>query len=130
PKPGAKYVVEGEARDSTSYASAKLFGERLGKCYAAARDLEIVAVRIGWVRPGDNRAQDIPPRREAWVRLMWLANRDYCRRMDCCLTAPLPAAFVVVNGMSNNTGMAWDLDGTRRAIGFEALDDVMRPPGQ
>jgi uronate dehydrogenase len=126
PRPGARYVVRGEQRDSTPYAAAKLFGERLGKCYAESRDLEVVAVRIGWVRPDENRAGDIPPEREAWFRLMWLSNRDYCRLMECCLTASLPAPFVVVNGMSNNTGMAWDLDGTRRTVGYEPLDDVTR----
>jgi uronate dehydrogenase len=129
PRPGARYVVGGEQRDSTPYASAKLFGERLGKCLAEVHGLEVVAVRIGWVRPGDNRAEDIPPEREAWFRLMWLSNRDYCRLMDCCLTAALPAPFVVVNGMSNNTGMPWDIDGTRRTVGYEALDDVTRRDG-
>src|SRR5207253_4112615 len=70
PRPGCRYVVGGEQRDSTPYGSSKLFGERLGKCYAEARGLEVVAVRIGWVRPGDNRPQDVPPERDAWFRLM------------------------------------------------------------
>jgi uronate dehydrogenase len=126
PLPGARYVVEGEARDSTPYASAKLFGERLGKCLAESHGLEVLAVRLGWVRPGDNRAEDIPPDREDWFRLMWLSNRDYCQLMERCLLADLPERFAIVHGMSANTGMRWDLQSTRRLLGYDPADDVTR----
>ena len=53
PRPGTRYVADGEARDSTPYGSAKLFGERLGRCCADADGLSVLAVRIGWVRPGE-----------------------------------------------------------------------------
>jgi uronate dehydrogenase len=127
PRPGARYSVEGEARDSTPYASAKLFGERLSRCYADAHGLSVLAIRFGWVRPGDNRPQDIPASREAWFRLMWLSNRDYCHLMDCCLHADPALRFVLLNGMSANTGMRWDLESTRRLVGYHPLDDVTRP---
>jgi uronate dehydrogenase len=127
PRPGARYVVRDELRDSTPYGSAKLFGERLGKCFAEAHGLEVVAVRIGWVQPGENRPQDIPPERGDWFRLMWLSNCDYCHLMERCIIAELPERFVVVNGMSNNTGMRWDLEETRRILGYQPRDDVTRP---
>jgi uronate dehydrogenase len=126
PRPGARYVVEGQTRDSSAYGSAKLFGERLGKVYADARGLSVLAVRIGWVRPGANRPQDIPAEREAWFRLMWLSNRDYCQLMEKCLLADPALPFVVLNGMSANTGMRWDLEATRRLVGYEPQDDVSR----
>ena len=126
PWPGTHYTVDGQARDSTAYASAKLFGERLGKCYADAHGLSVIAVRIGWVRPGDNRAGDIPPERGPWFRLMWLSNHDYSQLMEQCIVADLAARFVVVNGMSANTGMRWDIDHTRRLFGYEPQDDVTR----
>jgi nucleoside-diphosphate-sugar epimerase len=129
PLPGARYVVDGEARDSTPYAAAKLFGERLGRCLAEAKGLEVVAVRLGWVRPGDNRAEDVPAGRGDWFHLMWLSNRDYCHLMERCMTAYLNEPFVIVHGMSNNTGTRWDLDGTRALIGYEPQDDVTRVPG-
>ncbi len=130
PLPGTRYTVDGEARDSTAYAAAKLFGERLGKCLAEAQGLEVIAVRIGWVRPGDNRPGDIPPERGSWFQLMWLSNRDYCHLMERCLLADLPRRFVVVNGMSANTGMRWDLHATQTLLGYEPADDVTgkRPP--
>lgn len=125
--PGATYVVDGATRDSRPYASAKLFGERLGHCLARSRGLEVVAVRLGLMRPAANRPQDIPPEREDWFRLMWLSNRDFVHLMDRCLEAVLPEPFVIVHGMSANTGMRWDLESTKRVLGYTPVDDVMRP---
>lgn len=129
PRPGAHYASGGHQRDSTAYGSAKLFGERVGKCFAEAHGLSAVAVRIGWTRIGDNRAEEVPPERGPWFRLMWLSNRDYCQLMERCVLADLPAPFVVVNGMSANTGMRWDVETTRRLVGYEPQDDVTRPAG-
>jgi uronate dehydrogenase len=126
PRPGASYVVQGEQRDSTAYAAAKLFGERLGKCYAEEHDLSVLAVRFGWVRHGDNRPEDVPLERGPWFRLMWLSNRDYCHLMDCCLTADLGLRFAILHGMSANSGMRWDLTTTSRLIGYQPRDDVTR----
>ena len=127
PRPGAQYVSNNERRDSTPYGSAKLFGERIGKCFAEAHGLSVIAVRIGWVRPGANQPEEVPVDRGPWFRLMWLSNRDYCQLMEHCLLADLPTPFAVVNGMSANTGMRWDLEPTRRLLGYEPQDDVTRP---
>jgi uronate dehydrogenase len=126
PRPGTHYVVDGEARDSTPYASTKLFGERLGKCFAESHGLSVLAVRIGWVRPGENRASDIPPQRGAWFQMMWLSNRDFCHLMECCLLADPTLRFAILNGMSANTGMRWDLAGTRKLVGYQPQDDGTR----
>lgn len=128
PRPGARYVSLGEYRDSTPYGSAKLFGERLGKCFSEMHGLQVIAVRIGWVRPGENLAKEIPSERGPWFRLMWLSNRDYCHLMERCILADLDSPFLVINGMSNNTGMRWDIDHTRRTVGYEPQDDVIRSP--
>jgi uronate dehydrogenase len=126
PRPGARYVVNGEQRDSTPYAAAKLFGERLGKCYSEEHDLSVLAVRFGWVRPGDNRPEHVPIDRGPWFRLMWLSNRDYCHLMDCCLEADPALRFAILHGMSANTGMRWDLTTTERLVGYRPQDDVER----
>jgi uronate dehydrogenase len=128
-RPGCRYVVDREERDSSAYGAAKLFGERLGKCYADAHGLSVIAVRIGWVRPGENRAQDIPADRGDWFRLMWLSNRDYCQLLERCLAADPDLHFAVVNGMSANTGTRWDINYTRLMVGYEPEDDVTRPVG-
>jgi hypothetical protein len=69
---------------------------------------------------------NLPPERGEWFRLMWLSDRDYLHLMDRCLTADLPTRFVVVNGMSNNIGMPWDLEPGRRILGYDPQDDVTR----
>ncbi|MCI0682506.1 MAG: NAD(P)-dependent oxidoreductase [Gemmataceae bacterium] len=127
PRPGLRYVVDGQPRNSAAYGAAKLFGERLGKCCAEARGLEVIAVRIGWVwRGGANVPANLPRERGAWFRLMWLSDRDFCHLMERCLLAELPGRFVIVNGMSANYGMAWDLESTRRILGYQPQDDVTR----
>jgi len=126
PRPGARYEVSGQHRDSTPYGSAKLFGERLGRCVAHTQGVSVVAVRFGWVQPGENRPQSIPMERGPWFRMMWLSNRDFCHLMERCLLADLSSSFVIVNGMSNNTGMRWDIEHTRRVLGYEPQDDVTR----
>jgi NAD+ dependent glucose-6-phosphate dehydrogenase len=127
PRPGTRYEVQGEQRDSTPYAAAKLFGERLGKCYADTRGLSVIAVRIGWVRPGDNLPQDVPLERGPWFRLMWLSNRDFCQIIECCILAENLPPFVILNAMSANTGMRWDIAPTRELVGYEPQDDVTNP---
>jgi nucleoside-diphosphate-sugar epimerase len=127
PLPGANYVVDGEKRDSTAYASAKLFGERLGQGFADTYGISVVAVRIGWVKVGANRPQDIPSERGSWFKLMWLSNRDYCQLMEKCIVADPTIQFAVINGMSANSGMRWDIEHTKKLIGYEPLDDVTQP---
>ena len=125
PRPGLRYVADGHERYSGAYAAAKLFGERLGKCCAESHGMEVIAVRIGWVwRGGQNEASALPAERGAWFRLMWLSDRDFCHLMDRCLAAPLPERFIIVNGMSDNTGMPWDLGSTCRTLGYRPQDDV------
>lgn len=125
PRPGTHYVIDGQERNSIPYGSAKLMGERLGKCYYDIYGMSTIAVRIGWVRHGENRAEDMPDGR-AWFRLMWLSNRDFCQLMERCIEATPAVGFAVVNGMSNNTGMRWDIEHTRRLVGYEPEDDVSR----
>jgi nucleoside-diphosphate-sugar epimerase len=124
--PGTHYVVDGEKRDSTPYGSAKLFGERLGKCYAEIHGLSVIAVRIGWVRVDENRAAELPPQRGPWFRNMWLSNRDFCHLMERCIEAKPDVGFAIINGMSNNTGMRWDIEHTRKVVGYEPQDDVSK----
>lgn len=124
PKPGTHYITNGEPRNSIAYGSAKLFGERIGKCYADSFGLSTIAVRIGWVRPGDNLATEIPGDRETWFRLMWLSNRDFCHLIECCIEADPTIRFAVVNGMSANAGMRWDIEHTKALVGYQPQDNV------
>ncbi|MEM7133044.1 MAG: NAD(P)-dependent oxidoreductase [Chloroflexota bacterium] len=127
PKPGAIFSgLNGETMNSTAYGGAKLFGERIGKTYHEIYGLSTIAVRIGWVRAGENEASTMPPR-DSWFRLMWLSNRDFCHLMECCITADPELGFAIINGMSNNTGMRWDLESARSLVGYVPQDDVTKP---
>jgi len=122
PRPGARYFAHGGPRDSAAYGATKLLAERVGRWYAERFALSVIAVRIGWVRPGENRLVDLPTDRGDWFRQMWLSNRDFCQLMECCLEADETIRFEVVNGMSNNHGMPWDLEHTRQVVGYQPHD--------
>lgn len=124
PKPGLRYFADGAERFSGAYAATKLLGERAGRLYAAARGLEVIAVRLGWVWRGSNIPTELPAERGEWFRKMWLSDRDFLHLMDRCLTTELPERFVIVNGMSANTGSRWDLTHAREVLGYCPQDDV------
>lgn len=128
--------------DSTVYAVAKFAGERLCKTLAQKSDTSFVCVRIGWCQPGENlpatlsaagtptQQSEADPALEKtnhWFRNMWLSNRDFLHLFERALladTTTWPEKCVVVNGMSNNTDMAWDLSATRQYLAYEPKDNV------
>lgn len=123
-QPGLRYFADSAERFSGAYAATKLLGERVGRQYAHTHGLEVVAVRLGWVWRGMNTPGHLPAERGEWFRQMWLSDRDFLQLMDCCLAAPLPEPFLIVNGMSANTGMRWDLSTARTVLGYRPRDDV------
>jgi len=143
PGPGTRWHNGEDWVDGTAYAVSKLMGERACAAVAAASPaMTAVSVRIGWCQPGDNHphtinatgvpgkdANDAPGAERAlrWFRDMWLANDDFLRAMErSLLAAPdhWPARAIVVNGMSANDDMPWDLEGARQLIGYEPQDNL------
>ena len=121
-KPGTIYSFDGKSNhNSLAYGGAKYFGERLGKCYYDIYGLSTIAVRIGWNLHDEKR----PERdKDPWFQQMWISNRDFCHLMYCCIEADPGIGFAVVNGMSNNSGMRWDLSHAKDLIGYEPQDDI------
>ena len=141
--------------DATAYSTTKMVGERICQALGtrANGSTTFVSVRIGWCQPGANlpetlnatgepsaqsgTAESHPDpegyrRAERWFRLMWLSDRDFAHLFDRAINADAsqwPASAIVVNGMSDNTDMAWSLDETRRYLGYQPLDDV-NPSGR
>ena len=128
-----------------AYATAKLMGERASVLRARATNgrPSTVCLRIGWCQPGENRARTINAaglpgtevdvsdpviaKMERWFKGMWLSNRDFVHLVECAILSASdqwPSLGIVVNGMSNNRGMVWDIDTTRRLIGYAPQDDV------
>ena len=136
--------------DATAYSTTKMVGERICQALGAQANAAttFVSVRIGWCQPGANRPETLNAtgepsaqsgtaeshpdpegyrRAERWFRLMWLSDRDFAHLFDRAINADASqwsAPAIVVNGMSDNTGMAWSLDETRRYLGYQPLDDV------
>lgn len=134
--------------DSTVYAVAKNAGERLCQALGprAQGRTTFACVRIGWCQPGDNTPATLsaagtptqtggPPdgvdpdayrRADDWYRQMWLSNADFCQLFEKAIAADgsdWPNGCVVVNGMSANTGMKWDLKATQKYLGYEPVDN-------
>ena len=148
PLPGTRTRgADGAYSNSIAYAVAKFAGERA--CREAALDsdgaLSTVAIRIGWCQPGDNRPETISAtgfiepvnaERDAegerdlrWFRNMWLSNRDLVHLVERTIIADAetwPGPAIIVNGMSRNAGMPWDIETTSKLTGYEPRDDVWR----
>jgi nucleoside-diphosphate-sugar epimerase len=104
------------------YAMTKLVGERMGQSLARAFDLTVIALRLGWIQEGKNHPETLP---HDWARKMWLSNADLIHLFDCAVEAMIEdRAFVVLNGMSRNHGMRWDLSETAELLGFLPKDDA------
>ena len=104
------------------YGVAKLVGERMGRSLARAFDLTFIAIRLGWVQEGSNRPETLP---DDWSRKLWLSNTDLIRLFDCAVEAEIEdRSFVVVNGMSRNHGMRWDLSDAAELLGYLPVDDA------
>ena len=98
-------------------------GERLGKCYVDIYGISFIGVRIGWVKHDDNSLPNMA-RLDAWSREMWLSDRDYCQIMQCCIDADNSVRFAVVNGVSNNEGMRWELASAAELVGYVPQDGI------
>jgi uronate dehydrogenase len=122
PLPGTPEMHDGVERVIPGYGTTKLIGERLGKWYSEMHGLSFIALRIGWVRREDNLAADLPTTHGEWLPEMWLSNRDLCQIIEKCIKAPDSVRFAVLNAMSANNGMAWDIEHTRRVIGYLPMD--------
>lgn len=110
------------------YGASKLFGERLGLSFAEARGLSVVCLRIGAAQP-EPRAPGPDTPMGDWARQMWLSPRDLLQGFRRALAAPLALRFAVLNLVSNNPGMRWDLQEARDAIGYVPEDSFEPPPG-
>jgi len=115
-------TIELDPRPDSPYGVTKLVGERLGRSLARAFDLTFIALRLGWIQEGKNRPETLP---DDWARKMWLSNSDLIRLFDCAVEAEIEdRSFVVVNGMSRNHGMRWDLSDAAELLGYLPIDDA------
>jgi NAD+ dependent glucose-6-phosphate dehydrogenase len=104
------------------YAITKLVGERMGRSLGRAFDMTFIALRLGHIQEGPNRPDTLP---DLWARQMWLSNADLVRLFDCAVEAEIDdRSYVVVNGMSRNHGLRWDLSEAAELLGYMPEDDA------
>ncbi|HUP01069.1 MAG TPA: NAD(P)-dependent oxidoreductase [Gemmatimonadota bacterium] len=100
---------------TTDYAVTKLVGERMARHYGERHHLPTICLRLGAISPGPNP----PPRNGSlWWQRAWLGNQDYCQIMERAILAE-DVGFAILNAVSDNAGMRWDLTETRRLLGYE-----------
>ena len=103
------------------YGHAKLFGERAGRSFAEQSGLSFVAFRIGWCQHEHGNQPGPHMTMGRWGQQMWLSDRDLCQAMErAVLVGDVP--FAVLNLMSDNPGMRWDIEETKRVIGYAPRD--------
>ncbi|WP_299793017.1 SDR family oxidoreductase [uncultured Marivita sp.] len=104
-----------------AYGMSKLFCERTGAYFAEHHHLSVICLRIGWTQwthdnqPGPHMAMG------RWGQEMWLSDRDFLHGMRAAIDAK-DVSFATLNLMSKNPGMRWDIDETRRIIGYVPKD--------
>ncbi len=103
------------------YGVSKLIGERLGRSYWERWGLSVICFRIGYNQRGENRPG---PHMGwgAWGQEMWLSDRDMCDAFEKAVLAGPEVGFAVLNLMSDNPGMRWDIETTKRTIGYAPRD--------
>lgn len=99
-----------------AYGASKVFLERFGLMAAARSGLSMLSLRIGYCQPGENR----PGPHMAfgrWGQEMWLGNADWADAVVKASTSPFQGS-AMLNIVSLNEGMRWDLDEARSTIGY------------
>jgi len=103
------------------YGVSKLIGERIGASLAAEGGVSFIALRIGFAQHRPGNAPGAHMEYGSWGQAMWLSDRDLCHGMERAVLAE-GVRFAVLNLMSDNPGMRWDIDTTRRVIGYAPRD--------
>jgi uronate dehydrogenase len=99
------------------YAAAKLFLEGAGRSFAEKFGMEVLAVRLGWCPRTPEQVEEI--RAEEWAQDVYLSPGDAGRFFACAAEAKLAQKFAVVYATSKPKHVIYDLEATRRLIGFE-----------
>lgn len=101
------------------YGASKVHMESLGRYYADSKDLGVICIRFGAVS-----RDNLPHKKLASEREVWLSHRDCVSLLQHCVEAPsIPYNFTIVYGISANTGTIHDMS---NPFGWHPVDDVTR----
>ncbi len=116
----SKLTTDIEPAPVNPYGVSKLIGERLGRSYHERWGMSVICLRIGYCQKGENLPGPTMNWGE-WGQLMWLSNRDFCQAMERAVAVE-NVGFAVLNLMSDNPGMRWDIKTTEKVIGYAPKD--------
>lgn len=114
--------VGDQPRPANLYGASKAWSEAVGAVTAATTGTTVVALRIGYFHV-ERPAADAGMRE----RTSWLSGGDAAELVRAAVEADLPEGvegFVVAHGVSNNTHSGFDLEETRRVLGYAPTDDA------
>lgn len=103
-------------RPINPYGSSKFFMEQYGLEISRRTKMSFISLRIGYCQPGEN----IPGPHMAfgiWGQQMWLGNKDWAQSVIKSVNSAYPGS-AILNIMSNNKGMRWDMDLAANTIGY------------
>jgi NAD+ dependent glucose-6-phosphate dehydrogenase len=103
-------------RPVNPYGASKLFIERYGLSFAERTGVGVLILRVGYCQTGENR----PGSHMAfgrWGQEMWLGNRDWEQAVVKAVAVPFQGS-AILNIVSSNEGMRWDLGVAETAIGY------------
>lgn len=104
-----------------AYGVAKLFGERVGEYFTMQHSLSVICLRIGWTQWTHNNQPGRHMAMGSWGQEMWLSDRDFLNGTQRAIDA-LDVPFAILNLVSDNKGMRWDIETTKAVIGYEPKD--------
>jgi nucleoside-diphosphate-sugar epimerase len=102
------------------YAAAKTFLEAAGRSFAEKFGIEVIAVRLGWCPRTPQQVEEI--RAEPWAQDVYLSPGDAGRFFACAAEATLAHKFNVVYATSKPKRLMYDLETTKRLLGFEPTE--------
>ena len=105
----------------TPYGATKLFAERYGKHLSEHHDISFIGLRIGMCQQGPKKRPGKYLACGEWGQLMWLSDRDLCQAVEKAIDVE-ELRFAILNLMSANPGMRWDLGETQRVLGYRPKD--------
>lgn len=114
-------------RPVNPYGISKVIGERLAHGYSLHRGLSVICLRIGLYLDEEESRPGPLTRQGRWGQQLWISHRDLCQLVERSIAArDIP--FAILNGMSDNPGMRWDLEDARRLLGYVPQDGHVSEP--
>lgn len=99
------------------YGESKVYGESLGR-HLSYMGLKFAALRIGWTVPQDTpRPYDSP-----YMRAVFCSKRDLVLAFERALE--IDTAFICAFAVSNNSRAVFDLEETKKTLGFIPQDNA------